>query len=382
MSDSAAPRTPRTPGAASLARPTPSHPVLPPLSARAGWLARFRPPFEFGDFFSPEDTVLCAVATAWALRTQARWAAADPPRRRADDPRPRRPRRLVELTCGGALVALAQLLARPRLRAWGADVDEPAVARARRNARALGLAGRARFRTLGLFDEGLVPWLARVRPDVVACNPPYIPEPPAQRLALVAGSGSDGADHPRRAIDVCADAAVPRLVLSWCSLGDPVGVAQHAARRGYALERLWVAAIADGEYSGMAHDHVRTLPTAFLRESRETLLALAPDGAARFAYLLLCASFAREGAPGWQPAGGDHEAVALLTHARRREAGAEAARRAGVHAVAHVIRAFSRDGLSGLAAVAAERTPGPRVRAFAADRWDELVMRASAHGQA
>jgi hypothetical protein len=305
-------------------------------------LARFRPPFEFGDFFAPEDTLLCALATASALRRAAREAGAPPAR-------------LVELTCGGGVVALGPLDRWPTLRAWGADVDADAIARARRNAAALGHADRARFVRRGLFDRRLAAWLARRAPDVVACNPPYVPEPPGIPGALVAGAGPDGARHPRRTLAVCARAGVRRLVLSWCSLGDPVGVVRAARRRGYRLEALWAAAIADGEYTGGAHAYLRTLPTAWLDESAATHAALAPDGSARFGYLLLAGSFVRDG-----------EASPART-------------RAGVRLVARLVRRFARRGLPGIASLAGGGRV-PRLQAYVADRWDELALRAVAHG--
>jgi methylase of polypeptide subunit release factors len=333
-------------------RPAVARLGLRSLAGAAAPLARFRPPFEFGDFFAPEDTLLCALATAWALERTAQETGAPPSR-------------LIELTCGGGMVALGPLDRWPTLRAWGADVDPAAVARARRNATALGLADRARFVRLGLFDRRLAPWLQRRAPDLVACNPPYVPEPPDAPGALVAGAGPDGARHPRRTIAVCARARVRRFVLSWCSLGDPVGVARAAARRGYALEALWAAAIPDGEYTGGVYDYMRTLPTAWLDDSPATRAALAPDGSARFGYLLLAGSFVRSDEPA---------------------AGVTGPARAGVRLVARLVRRFARRGLPGMATLArradAGEERGPPLHAYAADRWDEIALRAIAHGRA
>jgi hypothetical protein len=314
---------------------------LPSLAGRARWLARFTPPFAFGDFFSPEDTVLCAVATAWALRRHA-----------AEAGRPAH--RLVELTCGGAVVAFAQALGRPRLRIAGADVDPDAIARACHNAAALGLGDRARFAERGLFDRRAASWLRRRRADVVACNPPYVPEPPDTPGALVAGAGADGAEHPRRTLDLCARAGVRRLVLSWCSLGDPVGVVRHAAGRGWRLEALWVAAIPDGEWTGSVHGYLRTLPTCYLHEGAATLERLGPGGAARFAYLLLCGSFVRDGA---------------------------ADDGAGVQLVDRLSAGFRERGLAAVVDAQEEARGGAiRLRSYVSDRWDELAMRGAAHG--
>jgi hypothetical protein len=231
---------------------------------------------------------------------------------------------------------------------------------------ALGHADRARFVRLGLFDRRLAPWLQRRAPDLVACNPPYVPEPPDTPGALVAGAGPDGARHPRRTIAVCARADVRRFVLSWCSLGDPVGVARAAARRGYALEALWAAAIPDGEYTGGVYEYMRTLPTTWLDDSPATRAALAPDGSARFGYLLLAGSFVRSAEPA---------------------AGVTASARAGVRLVARLVRRFARRGLPGMATLAqragtASDEPVPPVHAYVADRWDEIALRAIAHGRA
>jgi hypothetical protein len=263
---------------------------------------------------------------------------------------------VVELTAGSTLVLSAQLLADPSLRGLGAEVDPEAVGRAGQNLRALGLDGRARVRRIGLFSPRLADWLRRVRPAVVTCNPPYIPEPPDAPLALVAGAGPRGDRHPRRVLRVAADAGAPRVVLSWCSLGDPVAVVRTAVRAGYRLERLWVAVLADGEYTGEVHDYLRTLPTAFLAEDPPTLAALARDGAARFAYLLLAGSFVRAA---------DHSDVALR--------GRRAVRR-----VARLVHEFRGSGLAAVERAHAARTPG--LTAFAVDRWDELRMRVTAHG--
>jgi hypothetical protein len=251
----------RMPAANRLPTADPTDPsaprsTLPSLADAAPWLAQFTPPFRFGSFFAPEDTVLCALATGVALRRA----------RRPGDPAAGAPRRVVELTAGSALVLGAALLADPALRGFGAEVDPDAVERSHGNFEALGIADRARVRRVGLFSPRLVGWLRRVRPAVVACNPPYIPEPPDAPLALVAGAGPRGDRHPRRVLRAAAEAGAPRVVLSWCSLGDPVAVARTAARRGYRLERLWVGVLADGEYSGDVHAYMRTLPTSFLSE--------------------------------------------------------------------------------------------------------------------
>ena len=320
---------------------------LPSLADAAPWLARFTPPFQFGSFFAPEDTVLCALATGVALRRA----------RRPGDPAHAAPPRVVELTAGSALVLGAALLADAELEGYGSEVDPAAVARMHGNLAAIGVDGRAQVRRVGLFSPRLVGWLRRVRPAVVACNPPYIPEPPGTPLALVAGAGPRGDRHPRRVLRAAAEAGAPRVVLSWCSLGDPVGVVRTAVRAGYRLERLWVAAIADGEYSGEVHGYARGLATSYLNEDPATLARVARDGSARFAYLLLAGSFVRV-AP---------DAPDARVRARR-----------ALRRVARLMRAFRDDGLAAVEREQARRAPG--LTCYVVDRWDELRLRAAAHG--
>lgn len=318
--------------------------VVRSLAGAASWLARFVPPFEFGPFFAPEDTVLCALATRGALGRVHRPPGAS--------------RTPVELTAGGAVVLADALLSDRSLHGVAADVDGEAVERARRNLARLGLDSRAEALRCGLFHRGLARWLRQQRPAVVACNPPYVPEPPDRSLALVAGAGPRGDRHPRRVLRVAAAAEAPRVVLSWCSLGDPVRVARAAARHGYRLERLHVAAIADGEWTGEVHPYLRTLGSCFLHEGRDTLRRLAPDGAARFAYLLLAGSFVR-----------DDDAGEAARADRRRRA---------VRRLARLVGEFRDQGIAALER-AAMRHPH-WLRPFTCDRLDELRLRRLAHG--
>lgn len=324
-----------------LQRPTPPSDALPLFSPEAeGRLERFLPPFQFTSFFSPEDTLLCVLAGERALervRGQAAGAGAAPTQ-------------VVELTAGSGLVGLRLLDLDPRARLLGVDVDPAAPPVAARNARALGVAERARFTQLSVLDPECEALLARVPIDVLICNPPYIPEPPGMPLAVEAGSGADGAAHLRRVAEL-ADRLRPRAVaLSWCSVGDPAGVAAAMERAGYRLDALYAVAIADGEYSGMVQPYLETLPTAFLDSAPATRRALAADGAARFAYVLLAGVWvAGDGR-------GEHTAAAP--------------------AVAALMRRFAAEGLGAL------REPAMpcEYRAWLLDRWDEIALRAMLHG--
>jgi hypothetical protein len=118
-----------------------------------------------------------------------------------------------------------------------------------------------------------------------------------------------------------------------------------------------VAAIADGEYSGEVHDYARGLATSYLNEAPASLARVAHDGSARFAYLLLAGSFVQVApdAPDGQARG-----------------------RRAVRRVARLMRAFRDDGLAAVERARARRTPG--LTCYVVDRWDELRLRAAAHG--
>lgn len=84
-----------------------------------------------------------------------------------------RPVQLVDLCCGAGNLACAIAWHLPALRVWACDLLPAAAALARRNAEALGLAGRVTVLAgdllaplAGLGLEGVV--------DAMVCNPPYI----------------------------------------------------------------------------------------------------------------------------------------------------------------------------------------------------------------
>jgi hypothetical protein len=124
-------------------------------------------------------------------------------------------------------------------------------------------------------------------------------------------------------------------------------------RAGYTLDALYAVAIADGEYSGLVQPYLETLPTAFLNAAPETRAALAPDGGARFAYVLLAGVWS-EGSGG-------------------------AGR--GAEAVARLMRGFAMEGLPALAAADGATRPFA-YEAWVLDRWDEVALRAMLHGPA
>jgi methylase of polypeptide subunit release factors len=302
----------------------------------------FLPPFRFTSFFSPEDTLLCMLASEAAL-AHARGA-------RRQDGRSVDPLRIMELTTGSGLVGMHLLRLEHGSRLTGLDVDPAAVETARGNAAILGLSRRTRFDCADLWSPSTSDMLLSLAPQLLICNPPYIPEPETRALEVEAGSGANGTAHLDRTIDL-AERFHPRaLALSWCSLSDPARIVERTERAGYRLNSLFITAIADGEYSGSVHEYLRSLDTAFLNESSATLETIAPDGSARFSYLLFAGDFSRE--------------------TKRSRTASESVER--------IARGFAANGLS---ALESPEAPVP-VRTWLLDRWDELRLRAFLHGPA
>ena len=317
------------------------------LLSEAWRLAPFVPPFAFSAFFSPEDTLLCVCAADSARNLV----------------RPGRPTRIAELTSGSGLVGLyllreagsgkGEVVSHATL--LGLDVDPEAARIAEQNARSLGLTDRARFTVSDLWSADTGDLLRREGVQLLICNPPYVPEPPGQTMQMEAGAGRHGTAHLLRALELTRELRPEALALSWCSLSDPAGIVTAATDAGYDLVDLFVAAIADGEYSGSVHDYLRSLDGCYINELPETLEMLASDGAARFGYLLFAGAFAGGG---------------------KREAGS--GKRKGA-LVRELCESFARDGL---AALGSELAPhdGVSVHRYILDRWDELELRVMLHG--
>lgn len=110
----------------------------------------------------------------------------------------REPRRILDLGTGSGALLLAALDLWPGATGIGVDISEAALAIARENAEATGMADRAEFR-LGDWATGIAE-----RFDLVLCNPPYIREDamlPSDvadfEPALALFGGSDGLDPYR-----------------------------------------------------------------------------------------------------------------------------------------------------------------------------------------
>jgi release factor glutamine methyltransferase len=105
--------------------------------------------------------------------------------------------RLLDLGTGSGCLLLALLHELPAARGLGIDQSPEALAVARRNAEALGLAGRADF-ALGDWAAGIAGSF-----DLIVSNPPYIPHDEIPRLMpevsqheprLALDGGADGLD--------------------------------------------------------------------------------------------------------------------------------------------------------------------------------------------
>jgi len=82
-------------------------------------------------------------------------------------------KRLFDVGCGTGVLSFL-LLQRGAASALATDLDPRSVACAQDNARRLGLEERFEAREQDLFPEG--------RAELVVCNPPWIPEPPKNRV--------------------------------------------------------------------------------------------------------------------------------------------------------------------------------------------------------
>jgi hypothetical protein len=321
-------------------RPEAGSRILPSFIDEAGRLRSFVPPFRFTAFFSPEDTLLCACASEAALahaRTHQKSSAWS-----------RHTMRIAELTTGSGLVGLHLLALEAASRLTGLDVDPTAIEIAQKNAKLLGLGRRARFECADMWSDATVSALRDYSPDLIICNPPYVPESDDQKLRIEAGAGPDGTAHLMRAIELARGLRPKAMSLSWCSLSDPAKVLIAALAAGFSLNSVYIVAIADGEYSGSVREYLGSLPHAYFSEQDETMRAVAPDGSGRFAYLLMAGDFSR-----------DKESNPAIPRAIER-----------------ICEQFADEGLSSLVNPDA---PIP-VRSWILDRWDELRMRAFLHG--
>ncbi len=265
----------------------------------------------------------------------------------------REPLRIAELTSGSGLIGLHLLRIERNSTLLGLDLDPSAAAVATDNAEMLALTRRTRFTRADLASRNTENLLVRERAQLIVCNPPYVPEPSSGNLPVEAGAGPNGTAHLMRAIELARIVRPRALALSWCSLSHPEQVVKEAEKSGYRLNSLFVALIADGEYSGAVGGYLRSLPTAFLNDSPETLAAIAPDGSASFGYLLMSGEFSRASSGPGRP-----EATAS-------------------EQIRTICSRFARRGLASLDSL---QTSFP-LRVWLMDRWDEVRLRAFLHGE-
>jgi release factor glutamine methyltransferase len=121
--------------------------------------------------------------------------------------------RIVDIGTGSGIIAIALAHEWPSATVTATDVSASALDVARRNADRNGLAGRIRF----LMGDLLTP-IAAERFEIIASNPPYVPETDRTSLApevrdYEPGSalfaGQDGLSIYRRLIPAAFDALVP-----------------------------------------------------------------------------------------------------------------------------------------------------------------------------
>lgn len=111
------------------------------------------------------------------------------------------PRRVLDLCCGGGCIGLAVAHYFPDVQVDLLDIDAAALALARENATAMGLAERVRILQSDVFTA-----LGEERYDLILSNPPYVDSEDLADLPaefqhepeLSLGSGRDGLDLTRR----------------------------------------------------------------------------------------------------------------------------------------------------------------------------------------
>jgi len=146
------------------------------------------------------------------------------------------PSRVLDLGVGPGTILLALLSERPAATGLGIDLSGEALAAARANATALGLAGRAAFQT-GRWSEGLGGAF-----DLVVSNPPYIPSADCDGLApevarhdprLALDGGPDGLAAYRAILSVAAQRLTPHgAVLFEVGAGQADDVADMMRKSG------------------------------------------------------------------------------------------------------------------------------------------------------
>ena len=153
---------------------------------------------------------------------------------------PRTPAPLaIDVGTGSGCIACALACERPDARVIALEASPRAVALARDNVAALGLAGRVSVEVSDLFSA-----LGPVRADLIVSNPPYLPSGLIASLApevshydprLALDGGPDGLDVVRRIVDAAPSWLAPggRLVLETAGGAQVPDVVARMGARGF-----------------------------------------------------------------------------------------------------------------------------------------------------
>jgi len=146
------------------------------------------------------------------------------------------PRRAADIGIGSGAIALALALELPEVEIAGVDVSEAALAVARENLTAHGVAERVSL----ACGRGLAPLQGRF--DVIVSNPPYVPSGELERLApelrheprIALDGGPDGLDVIRELASTAREKLVPGGHLLLEIAADQAGRTQDLLRAGGA----------------------------------------------------------------------------------------------------------------------------------------------------
>jgi ribosomal protein L3 glutamine methyltransferase len=135
---------------------------------------------------------------------------------------PARVRRVLDLCCGSACLAVLGAVAFPLAKVDAADISDASLAVAERNRRLHRLEHR-----LGLVRSDLFAGLRGRRYDLIVTNPPYVPQAVMRSLpaeyrhepGLALGAGDDGMDLVTRILAAAPDHLYPGGALL-CEIGD------------------------------------------------------------------------------------------------------------------------------------------------------------------
>src|SRR5262249_54996408 len=135
---------------------------------------------------------------------------------------PGRVRRVLDMCCGSACLAVLAARAFPFAKVDAVDISDASLAVAERNRQMPGLRGRSELVKCGLFAAP-----RRRRYDLILTTPPYVPQTAMRRLpreyryepGLALGAGEDGMDLVVRILEAAPHHLYPGGALL-CEIGD------------------------------------------------------------------------------------------------------------------------------------------------------------------